>query len=154
METGIKLKRAAIDDVGKFLKVENTITDTKTFSISADKEKARKEAAEDIINHFVYLIEKDGKIAGTISYELKNKNHAYLFGVVVIPELQRQGIAREAVKIILEMLKGVKLIDLVTHPENKKAIGLYTSLGFKKVGKQKENYFGDGEPRIKMVLKK
>jgi len=31
---------------------------------------------------------------------------------------------------------------------------IYKAFGFKQVGKPKENYFGDGEPRIRMVFKK
>lgn len=55
-------------------------------------------------------------------------------------------------QILLEMLKDKKIIYLVTHPENEKAIALYKSLGFVQVGEPIENYFDDGEPRIKMIL--
>jgi ribosomal-protein-alanine N-acetyltransferase len=52
---------------------------------------------------------------------------------------------------ILEKCKGTDRIDLVTHPENKNALQLYMSLGFK-VESRRENYFGDGEPRLVLVL--
>ena len=45
-------------------------------------------------------------------------------------------------QILLEKLKDKKLIDLVTHPENEKAIKLYESLGFKKTGL---TFHDDGE---------
>ena len=85
---------------------------------------------------------------------MKDENHAYISGLAVAKEFQRQGIAKKAMQMILEKVKDIKLVDLLTHPENKKAIGLYESLGFKKIGEPMENYFGDGEPRIKMVLEK
>jgi putative acetyltransferase len=85
---------------------------------------------------------------------MKNQNHAYISGLAIMPEFQGQGIANEAMKLILEELKDIKTIDLVTHPKNEKAIKLYKSLGFKQTGEQMENYFNDGEPRIKMVLEK
>jgi len=150
----ISLRRATVEDIDEFLEVENTVADRKVFAILPDENEARKDALKDIIKYFVYFIERDGKTVGTASYEMKSENHAYLFGVVVPPEFQRQGIARRAVEIILEMLKDIKLIDLVVHPENEKAIGLYKALGFKQIGEPMENYFGDGEPRIKMVLEK
>lgn len=48
---------------------------------------------------------------------------------------------------ILEKCKGADRVDLVTHPENRSALELYSSLGFKVEARQ-ENYFGDGEPRL------
>ncbi len=150
MNQEINLRRAKVEDVDDILKVEKSVDGIKVYSALTD----RNEAVEDIKNNFVYLMEKNGKIVGNISYDLKSKTHAYLDGLAVMPQFQRRGIARAAVKKVLDILKGVKLIDLVTHPENKKSIGLYTSLGFKKIGKQKENYFGDGQPRIRMVLKR
>jgi ribosomal protein S18 acetylase RimI-like enzyme len=154
MNQKINLRRAKPEDIDQFLKVENTVVNRKLFTILPNKDDARKDALQDIIKYFVYFIEKDGKTAGTISYELKNKTRAYLFGVVVVPEFQRQGVAKKATEMILKMLKDFEAINLVVHPKNDKAIHLYQSLGFEKVGKQIENYFGDGEPRIKMVFKK
>lgn len=91
---------------------------------------------------------------GDVAYQMKNENHAYISGLAVAKEFQGQGIAKQAMQIILEKLKNVELIDLVTHPENTKAIKLYESLGFKQVGEPMEDYFGDGEPRIRMILEK
>ena len=51
---------------------------------------------------------------------------------------------------VLEEFRDVKRIDLVTHPDNIKAIALYQSLGFA-IESRKENYYGDGEPRIVMA---
>jgi ribosomal-protein-alanine N-acetyltransferase len=60
-------------------------------------------------------------------------------------------LARKAMIHVLNEIELVKRIDLVTHPDNTKAINLYESLGFK-IESTIENYFGDGEPRIVMVL--
>lgn len=54
---------------------------------------------------------------------------------------------------ILALAKSAPKIDLVTHPENTKAIRLYESLGFK-IAERKENYYGDGEPRVVLVKNK
>ena len=72
---------------------------------------------------------------------------------MVIPEFQGQGVAREVLTRLLKELKDVKRVDLVTHPDNQKALQLYQSLGFI-VESRKENYFGDGEPRLILANKK
>jgi ribosomal-protein-alanine N-acetyltransferase len=146
----IKLKRATVEDIGSILEVEKSVIGTKIYSGLSGSDDTVKEITENIF----YLIEKAGKIVGDVAYQMKDENHAYISGVAVAKEFQRQGIAREAMKILLKKLKDIKLIDLVTHPENEKAIKLYESLGFEKIGSQMENYFDDGEPRIKMVFKK
>jgi ribosomal protein S18 acetylase RimI-like enzyme len=54
---------------------------------------------------------------------------------------------------MLELLKELKIfkrLDLVVHPDNIGAIKLYNSLGFE-TESLKENYFGDGEPRLIMI---
>ena len=146
----VNLRRATIEDIGSILEIEKSVIGTKIYSGLTGRDDAIKEITEDIY----YLIEKNGKVVGDISYGMKDKNHAYISGLAVAKEFQRQGVAREAMKLLLEKLKDIKLIDLVTHPENEKAISLYKSLGFKQIGEPMENYFDDGEPRTKMVLVK
>ena len=150
MDGAIKLKRATEKDIPAMLEIEKSVVGTKIYSGLAGREDAVKELAENIY----YLIERDGKVVGDIAYQIKDTNHAYISGLAIAKEFQVQGIARQAMQILLEMLNDVKSIDLVTHPENEKAISLYKSLGFKQIGESMENYFGDGEPRIKMVLEK
>ena len=53
-------------------------------------------------------------------------------------------------KQFIAKVSGASKIWLVTHPENK-AVKFYESFGFK-ITERKENYFGDGTPRVKMVL--
>jgi len=146
----ITLKRATEEDISSILEVEKGLVGTKIYSGLTGVEDAKKELAENIY----FLIESDGKIVGDISYQMLNEGHAYISGLAVAKEFQGWGIARRAVKLLLEKLDGAKTIDLVTHSENEKAIRLYESLGFKKTGEQMENYFDDGEPRIRMILDK
>jgi ribosomal protein S18 acetylase RimI-like enzyme len=144
----INLRRAEAGDIDDILALEKSLDGTKIYSALTD----RKELEEEIKSTIFYVMEKDGKIVGDTAYEMKGENHAYIDGLVVSPEFQGQGIARQAMTMILEELKNIKVIDLVTHPENERAIKLYESIGFKKVGEPIENYYGDGQPRIKMVF--
>lgn len=139
-----------MEDVDDILAIEKSSAGIKTYSALTKREEVIKE----IINSVFYLIEKDGESVGDTSYELRGRDVAYISGLVVLPQFQGQGIARQSMEIILEELRDVKLVELVTHPKNEKAINLYASFGFKKRGAEKENYFGDGEPRIKMILEK
>lgn len=151
MEKGkINLRRATLEDADIVATIEGSVSGIKVYSALT----GRGEIEKEIKNSIFYLIEKDGEVVGNVSYEMKGKSHAYMSGLAVMPKFQGQGIARQAVEIILSELKDVKVIDLVTHPENEKAIKLYESFGFKKAGEIIENYFGDGEPRIRMVLQK
>lgn len=53
-------------------------------------------------------------------------------------------------KQFMVKIPNVSKVWLVTHPDNAAAIGLYESLGFK-ITERKENYFGNGTPRVIMV---
>lgn len=142
----ITLKRATVEDIDKILEVEKGLVGTKIYSGLTGAEDTLKELDENIY----YLIERNGKVVGDISYQMKDENHAYISGLAVAKEFQGQGIAKQAMQMVLEKLKDVEFLSLVTHPENVKAIRLYESLGFKQIGEPMENYFDDGEPRVKM----
>jgi ribosomal protein S18 acetylase RimI-like enzyme len=142
----LSFKKATQEDLEDFLKLEHIAAESKMYSAILNKDEALKEFAE----NEVYLIYKGKQLVGTMGYKIKSPEHAYLGLLVVHPDFRGQGIAREAALFRLNKLKGIKRIDLVTHPENSKIINLYQSLGFK-IEKRVENYFGDGEPRLMLV---
>jgi len=142
------LRRATEKDTPDLIEVEKKLDGSKIYS-AAITEKDWKEEF-DKKNSVIYLILKDSKVVGDISYEIKTNDLAMITGLAIDPDFQGMGIGRVAVGLVLEELKDVKKIELATHPDNKKAIKLYSSFGF--VQKRRiENYFGDGEPRILMV---
>lgn len=143
----MELKRATAEDVDIYLALEKSLGEQKLYSIFSEKDEAIKE----LKNSVVYFIVEKGEVIGHISYEKKDKDHAYLSGILIKPEYQSRGFAREAMGKILKELKSVKTIDLVTHPDNIKSINLCKSFGFKQAERY-ENYFGDGEPRVRLVL--
>lgn len=145
----ITFRKATIEDLDKFIEIEKTAVGLRVYSGIVDS----KEAKEEIENNEVYFILKDGEVVGSTEYQIKSPKHAYLGGLVVLPEFQGQGIAREAAKFRLEKLKDMDRVDLVTHPRNSKIITLYLSLGFY-IESWKDNYFGDGEPRLVLVRQK
>lgn len=139
----ITLKKATIEDLENLLRIEKSVSNLKTYSAMVTEEEWKEELSKSI----VYLIEKDSVAIGDVSYEVKGDSHAYLSGFAIIPEFQRQGIGNEVLTKILEELKNMLRIDLAVHPHNVHAIMLYLSFGFI-IESWKDNYFGDGEPRI------
>ncbi|PIV38485.1 MAG: hypothetical protein COS30_01820 [Candidatus Portnoybacteria bacterium CG02_land_8_20_14_3_00_45_8] len=139
----ITLQKATIEDLGILLRIEKNVSNLKTYSAMVTEEEWREELSKST----VYLIEKDGVAIGDISYEIKGDSHAYLSGFAIIPEFQGQGIGQEVLTKILEELKNMRRIDLAVHPHNVHAVMLYLSFGFI-IESRKDNYFGDGEPRI------
>lgn len=142
----MKLIRATEKHIEILLEIELTTIGLTTFWGSYKVEQIKKWISEEI----VYLIETGKNIVGSVSYEIIDDEHAYISSLIIRPEFQRRGLAKQAMQILLKQLTNFKLINLVTHPANSGAIRLYHSLGFVETSR-KENYFGDGEPRITMV---
>lgn len=143
----LSFERATAKDFETFLEIERSVGDSRTYSPTTDP----KEALEEIEKNTVYFIREGNKIVGSVMYRMKAPDHAYISGLAILPDFQRRGIGKTAMEKVLEELKDVSTIDLVTHPDNARAIALYQSLGFT-IGERIENYFDDGQPRIVMTL--
>jgi ribosomal protein S18 acetylase RimI-like enzyme len=143
----ITFHKATLDDVDAYLALEKTAIPLKVYSGIADAQ----EAKEEIETNEVYLIKKDGVIVGSTEYQMQEPGHAYMSGLVIDPDFQGQGIGRRAVEFRLDQLKDMKRIYLVTHPHNSRVICMYLSYGFI-IESWKDDYFGDGEPRIVLAL--
>ena len=141
----IHLHKATLEDLKTFVELEKGVDGPKTYSAMTDEEEAKGELA----NSTVYLIESGGEVVGSIMYERKSDSHVYISDLAIRPERQGSGVGRAVLEQVLKEIGDVERIDLVTHPENEKAIRLYTSLGFH-IESEKEDYFGDGETRVVM----
>lgn len=145
----LNYRKASIDDIPLLIDLEKKVQGVRTYSGTFKV----NEWIEELNIGVVYIIEKDGVPVGDIMFEMKSAEHAYVDKILVVPEFQGQGIARHAMKYVLSEIGNIQRIDLVAHPENIQALSLYESFGFK-VESRKENYFGDGEPRLVMFLVK
>ena len=139
----LTLERMTDKDVDEFLALEKRVSVPKIYNPIVTAE----EALEEIRDNELFFIQKGSVVVGTIAYQKKPDGSAYISNTSVVPEYQKQGIARAAMWMMLSIIGSAPRIWLVTHPENVKALNLYTSLGFV-VEKQVENYYGDGEPRL------
>jgi len=147
-ENKITLEQATSADIKKCLEIEKG-NGSKTYVFLADAAEVEEEMAKGPF----YLIKKDSEIVGLVSYYMEKEDRAYISGLSVDLKYKGQGIGRKALEQVLSELENVPVVWLVTHPENAGAVHLYESLGFKITGR-KENYFGDGEPRIELTLTK
>ena len=149
-ETKVILRKATIKDIPAFIEIEKSAP-PKIYSAMTTEKEWQDELSRR--NAVIYAIIKDDKIVGNVSYETKNEETAYISGLCIDSKFRGQGIGKKAIKLISEELKDFKRIELATHPNNENAVKLYKSFGFE-IKSQIENYFGDGEPRIIMVLER
>jgi ribosomal protein S18 acetylase RimI-like enzyme len=79
------------------------------------------------------LVELRGAVVGTLFLERdEEEDEASIFGFVIEPSVQGQGIGRAALTQACEQLRagGARRISLDVDVANDRALGLYTSIGF------------------------
>jgi len=130
------------------IEIEQSVPKTVVYSPMLTERGWQREMAE----YTVDLIKLGDKSVGSIAYTEKEPGHVYISGVIVRAEYQGRGLATNAIQQVLNKFPNASRIDLVTHPDNP-ALKLYEFLGFK-VEERKENYFGDGQPRLVLALTK
>lgn len=140
------LEKASQADIEALIQIEQSVERTKVYSPMLTEKGWQRELSE----NEVYFIKTNNLVVGSIAYAEKSPERVYISGIIVIPQYQGKGIATDAMRQVMAKYPAVARIDLVTHPENP-ALKLYQSLGFK-VEDKKENYFGDGEPRLVLAL--
>ncbi len=136
------IKKADLKKAGEDLFHIDNAAFNRDFDLKA---RSVKEEVDYLQNSEVYVAYEGAKNIGFIAYENK-KDSAEIISLAVIPEYQKKGIGKLLLDHVLSALKNRK-IDLVTHPRNTPAIILYLKLGFEIYG-LKENYYGDGQPRL------
>lgn len=97
----------------------------------------------------VYLAYDDGQPVGVLAYEIKG-NEVEVKQVLVHPSRQGKGIGSCLVGKLIDDTAD-KHIWLVTHPKNTAAIITYLKNGFE-ITQWKDNYYGDGQPRLILKL--
>ena len=151
-------KQKNTKELGPVTLVEGTEADFETFFTLEKKlagptyfPETKPEQISGGGKHF-FMVKIGEKTVGQIQYENQKDNVVYLNVVAIDPDLQGRGLGREVMKQFLAKVSEALKIWLVTHPDNK-AVSLYESFGFK-IAERKENYFGNGTPRVVMVLEK
>ena len=119
------------------------IEEIKDISLLKDLFNEYKDNYDPIINDYtkVYAYKIDNKyvsfIVGQILYE-----NAEIIDIYVTPDYRRKGIAKQLMNTIINN-DEIKNITLEVNINNKNAILLYNSLGFKEAAKRKGYYNGE-----------
>lgn len=96
-----------------------------------------------------YVVYDEEQPTGCFAYRVSN-GVVTVETMAVIPQYQRKGVGRKMMNKLLKLVKGKK-VRLVTHPKNAPAIILYLKFGFQIYG-WKNDYYGDGQPRLLLEL--
>lgn len=92
-----------------------------------------------------YALYEGRDIVGFFAFR-QGKGNAELLIIAVDPKKQRNGYGKVMMNKILELIKK-QSVRLMTHPKNNAAICFYLKSGFTISG-WKDNYHGDGQPRL------
>jgi ribosomal protein S18 acetylase RimI-like enzyme len=141
------LKRAAANDVDAIVAFESLVMNKKLYGKPLDHAAAKAE----IDTNEYYLRLNKGHIVATGALRRREDGSTYLSNIAVHPEARRKGIARAMMRHLLSLCSAAPSLDLAVHPDNQAARALYVSLGFSPT-EIRENFFGDGEPRLIMHL--
>jgi len=93
----------------------------------------------------VYLAYAKDVPAGVLAF-VREKGRIEVKQILVVPSFQKKGYGRKFVGKLKELTTG-EPVWFVTHPRNAPAIILYLKSGYRITG-WKDNYYGDGQPRI------
>lgn len=145
-KTNVLLVPATKDDIPILITLEQSVAGPYTYSAMLDV----SDWEEELTKCDVFLIKLDGATVGNVSLEHKSPEHLYISGLMIRPEYQGKGIARQVLSQVLHEHTNTQRVDLLTHPDNP-ARKLYESLGFV-VESRIENCWGDGEPRLLLAL--
>ncbi|NDV47207.1 N-acetyltransferase [Paludibacter sp. 221] len=84
-------------------------------------------------NGFAIVYKESGQLIGDCA--VKITGHAAEIGCNISPVYQKQGFAREAMRLVIDMcfnLRGVKVVCGITDSENAASVGLMQAIGMSK----------------------
>ena len=119
------------------------IEEIKDISLLKDLFNEYKDNYNPIINDYtkIYVYKTDNKYVSFIVDQILYEN-AEIIDIYVTNDYRRRGIAKELMNTVINN-KEVKNITLEVNINNKNAILLYNSLGFKEATKRKGYYNGE-----------
>jgi [ribosomal protein S18]-alanine N-acetyltransferase len=104
----------------------------------------------DLFNETWYVAEDGGKLAGYSLVGFNPRNtQARLIGLAVASQYRGTGLGRRLMVEAEAAMVEHKVYDgyITVRPDNDAAKHLYDSFGFKQEGEEREDYYGNGEPR-------
>jgi ribosomal protein S18 acetylase RimI-like enzyme len=151
----IKLKNARAKEGGIAVSKKLTNRKKELDNIKKILKRVRKGEA-------VFIVaEQDGEIIGFCSIEKsekKSRPHVATLGILVKKEFRNKGIGKKlinhAIKSAIKNIKGLEIIELMTHSKNIPAIALYKKVGFKEVARIKKYFKWEGKYYDQIIMQK
>lgn len=113
------------------------------------------ESVQEVLDYLegceVYGVFDEKQAVGYFGFKLHEDDKVELKSIALLPEYQGKGIGKRMMERVQSDV-GQKIIWLVVHPENVGAIASYMKSGFIPSG-WKDDFFGDGQPRLVMESK-
>lgn len=139
------------ENINLFILIQKSVANPKTFKMGYVN---RKEAVKRFKKAEVLFIKEEDNIVGTLEYQLKDDDYAYLKSIAILPEFQGRHLCRQSLSILFnENLGHISKFSLNTHPKNK-ALKLYKSIGFVIEKKIPRNRLLGREPSFFLTLKR
>lgn len=143
----IKVREVTVKDAKNLLEFCNQVgseTDNLSYSSEgmglsvAEEEKILAKFQNAKTCHFL-LAEENGQIVGTCncrSFRKKRLSHRAEIGIAVKKAYWNKGIGRKLLTRLIDLSRqsGLKILSLEVRTDNKGAIHLYESLGFRRIG--------------------
>jgi ribosomal protein S18 acetylase RimI-like enzyme len=141
------LKRADTDDVDAIVAFEALVMNKRLYGSPLDHAAAKSEI--DTNEYYLYI--NESHVVATGALRRRDDGSIYLSNIAVHPAARRKGIARAMMRHLLLLCDTAPSLDLAVHSDNHAARSLYVSLGLSPM-QIREDFFGDGEPRLIMQL--
>ena len=153
----IRIKDAETKDATRIVEFLKEITTESEFLITCPEEVPSVKEEEEFIKRMkrslysLFIIALDNeKVVGSLTFignSRKKVRHTGEFGISVLKEYRRKGIATRMIECMMEWAKrkGIEKIHLKVIEDNLAAISLYRKLGFEFEGRQEKAIkLGDG----------
>ena len=100
-----------------------------------------------------FLIKRGGCVLGSTSVEADTGQSIEFGSLVLLPEFRVRGLGARVFRSGLRYFesRGYTHIHALVHPDNRPMLRIYVAFGFT-TKRRIEDAFGDGEPRLELVL--
>ncbi|MGW0764354.1 N-acetyltransferase family protein [Streptomyces sp. NPDC002671] len=108
----------------------------------------------DALGDHLLVVDGGDGLRGYVLATPPHRARSWILSLIVGHELRRNGVGRALMTEMLQQLRkeGASEVLLTVDPANESAVTLYRHLGFAPWGLPQEDYFGPGEPRLRMRL--
>ncbi|MFW5984807.1 MAG: GNAT family N-acetyltransferase [Halanaerobiaceae bacterium] len=152
--TEVRIRKARPEEFREIFQVVDKAFDYYSRNIEQTDhlEETPEDVYNDICQHLVLVLEKEGQLVGSLRLEEEEENIFYLRRFAVLPSLQGQGYGSTLIQRAEKEVKdrGGKLIYLYSSLEQENLVSFYSNLGFayKEVDRDKGYLRGRWEKEV------